>query len=75
MTKYKNLSKNSGVKAFEIGTDYIKVQFINSLIYLYNYSKPGRSYVEEMKKLAEKGIGLNTYISKYIKKNYAKKSI
>jgi hypothetical protein len=73
MEKYKNKNGDSGVQSYEIGSDFIIVQFINDGSYLYNYKIPGSSQVERMKKLAVKGQGLSTYISTNIKKKYAKK--
>jgi hypothetical protein len=73
MEKYKNRNGDSGVQSYEIGSDFIIVQFINDGSYLYNYQIPGSSHVERMKKLAIKGYGLSTYISTNIKKKYAKK--
>ena len=73
MEKYKNKKGDSGVQSYEIGSDFIIVQFINDGSYLYNYKIPGSSHVERMKKLAVKGQGLSTYISTNIKKNYAQK--
>ena len=73
MEKYKNTKGDSGVQSYEIGSDFIIVQFINDGSYLYNYQIPGSSHVERMKKLAIKGQGLSTYISTNIKKKYAKK--
>lgn len=69
-----DINGDSGVAAYESGADYIKVQFKgNTTIYLYNYSAPGAAHVEEMKRLAATGDGLNSYISKYVKSNYADK--
>lgn len=73
MKPYKNLSGNSGVAAYEIGEDYIKVKFRDGDVYLYNYSVTGKFNVERMKKLAEEGKGLSTFISRYVRKNYAEK--
>lgn len=73
MEKYKNLKGDSGVESYEIGSDFIIVQFKNDGSYLYNYHIPGSSHVERMKKLALKGKGLSTYISKTVKKKYAEK--
>ncbi|MBI4003280.1 MAG: hypothetical protein HY348_16060 [Nitrospira defluvii] len=36
MERYKNLNRNSGVVAYEIGPDFIKVQFSDGAIYLYH---------------------------------------
>ncbi len=73
MTIYKNLGGNSNVVAYEIGQDYIKVQFGDGSIYLYTYMSTGRSNVEKMKALAVKGVGLNSFIGRYIRKKYARK--
>lgn len=64
MTPYANDSGKSPIPAYEIGNDYIKVQFGQEWIYLYTYKSAGRAVVEEMKKLARAGKGLSTYISR-----------
>lgn len=70
MNRYENLGNNSGVTAYEIADDSITVQFNDGGLYLYNYSKPGRAYVDKMKQLALNGSGLNSLISKEVRKNY-----
>lgn len=70
---YKNLNGNSGVSAFEIKDSSITVQFDDGAIYLYDETRPGKPSVDHMKGLAQKGSGLNSYISTVVKKNYAKK--
>jgi len=73
MERYKNLSGNSGVVAYEAGPDYIKIKFRDGGVYLYNYSITGRDNVERMKELAEEGRGLATFINKYVREDYAAK--
>ncbi len=73
MERYMNLGGDSGVVAYEIGSDYIKVEFKDNSLYLYNYQSPGASDVEHMKKLAIAGQGLNSYIGRVVKKRYAAK--
>lgn len=73
MEKYQNLSGKSGVSAFEIGDDNIKIQFSDYSMYLYTYSSAGRENIETMKMLAKSGKGLNSYISRVVKKLYASK--
>jgi hypothetical protein len=71
MQRYSNLNGDSNVYSFEIGADYIRVQFINgSRVYRYSYSKTGRMHVEQMKMLALSGRGLNSYINKNVKYLY-----
>ncbi|GAB5100264.1 MULTISPECIES: hypothetical protein [unclassified Caballeronia] len=65
MQPYANLSGKSGIAAFEILHDGIKIRFVNGGTYLYDYCTPGRTTVEKMKRLASTGRGLSTYISRY----------
>ena len=73
MTKYKNLSGESGISAYESGEDYIRVEFRDQDVYLYTDKSAGAEHIAEMKRLAEEGRGLNTYISQNVKANYEKK--
>jgi hypothetical protein len=73
MKSYKNLSGNSGVTAFGIGKNYIDIKFKDDFIYRYNEIKPGKHSIEIMKKLADKGEGLSTFISQHVKDNYFSK--
>lgn len=70
MVRYKNLSGNSGVYAYEIGVDNINVQFTDGSIYVYTNSSTGHSNLQRMKALAQSGRGLNSFISTTIRKNY-----
>lgn len=67
MVRYKNMGGDSGILAYEAGTDFIKVQFTDGGTYLYTYRSAGNYHVEQMKALAAEGFGLNTYINKYTK--------
>ena len=65
MTPYKSKSgKESGVEAYEIGTDFIKVLF-KGWVYHYTYGSAGQFDIEEMKSRATDGKGLSTYISQH----------
>lgn len=70
ITIYKNLGGNSGVRAYEIMPTSIRVQFKEGKWYVYSYSKAGFSHVENMKMLAERGIGLCSYIQRNVKYLY-----
>ena len=72
MKRYANLSGDSGVVAYEIGHDSIRVKFRDG-IYLYTYARPGASHVEAMKGLAAAGRGLCTYISQHVREAYESK--
>ena len=70
MQLYNNLGGNSNVRAFSIGVDYIDVQFNGGSVYRYSYRSAGREKVEQMKRLAVQGIGLNSYIMRNARKDY-----
>lgn len=72
MQTYNDNSGTSGILAYEIGPDFIKVQFRFGT-YLYNYNSTGKEAVEQMKNLAKTGNNLNTYINQYVKNRYAAK--
>ena len=73
MEKYKNSGGDSGITAYEIGVDSVTVQFSDGSVYLYNYQSAGRENIEQMKKLAAAGEGLNSYIMRNVRKAYAAK--
>jgi hypothetical protein len=73
MEKYKNLNRDSGVAGYEIGQDKITVYFKTGAIYLYTYSSTGISDIEKMKEYARMGKGLCSFITKHVKKRFAKK--
>lgn len=63
MEPYSDLNGDSGVAAYEIGPDFIHVQFKKSgSTYSYTYASAGAHLVEQMKALAEAGDGLNAFI-------------
>ena len=70
MQNYNNSVGGSNVIGYEIGNDFIIVQFKDYKTYKYSYSRAGSSHVDQMKQLAIQGYGLNTYINKYVKKLY-----
>ena len=73
MTKYKNLNGESGIIAYEIGSDFIRLQFEDKEIYRYTEDSTGAEHIAKMKELAEKGRGLNTYVNQHVRKNYETK--
>jgi histidine triad (HIT) family protein len=69
--QYENVSGDSGVERYGIGSDFIRVQFRGGGTYLYDYAATGAEHVERMKALAVTGRGLGTYISQHVRKDYA----
>jgi hypothetical protein len=66
ITYHSKSGKNSGIEAYEIGRDYIRVKFKPSQkIYKYSYRSAGKMAVEQMKSLALEQEGLSTFISRH----------
>jgi hypothetical protein len=53
------------VRSFEIGEDYIVLQWDSPKSYTYSYATIGEMNVEEMKRLALKGSHLNKFINEH----------
>jgi len=70
MERYRNSGGDSGVSAYEIGADYIIVKFSTGKTYTYSYRKAGKTHVDQMKNLAQRGKGLNSYINSHVKDLY-----
>jgi hypothetical protein len=73
MTHYKNLEGHSGVTGYDVGENYIKVEFNHDAVYLYTFKSAGKKVIDNMKKLAVEGKGLSTYISQTVRDRYEKK--
>lgn len=72
MTPYKRLSGDSGVLAYLIEARAIRVKFVDGRVYTYTHGSAGRDNVEQMKRLAQAGKGLSTFISQHVRDGYAK---
>ena len=72
MERYRNLSGESGVIAYELRPGAIVVEFVNRSIYLYTDASAGAGHIAEMKRRARAGRGLSTYISQVVHDDYAR---
>ncbi|PKG37028.1 hypothetical protein [Psychromonas sp. Urea-02u-13] len=71
MQKYADINNDSGVDSFEIHATSITVWFDGApKSYTYSYGIAGSQHVEEMKKRALVGDGLNAYINMNVKFKY-----
>lgn len=69
--KYADIDNDSGVDSFEINNTSITVWFKGTArSYTYSYGRAGQVHVEEMKRLALSGDGLNAYINYNVKNEY-----
>lgn len=73
MKRYKNLEGHSGVTGYELNDDSIRVEFNHDTVYEYTYASAGRRIIEKMKRLANAGKGLSTYISQTVKEKFERK--
>lgn len=71
MRPYVNTDGDSNVEAYEIGANYIEVKFKGKAkVYRYSYISTGRENVEQMKILAQRGTGLNSFIMRNVRTRY-----
>ncbi len=74
MERYANRSGKSGVLAFEIAAEWIRVRFSDGSIYSYTNVSAGAANIEHMKQLAREGLGLNSFIVREVREKYAQKT-
>jgi hypothetical protein len=70
MKKYGRLNGESGVAAYQIEDEAVRVRFVDGTVYRYSYASSGPGHVENMKLLATTGRGLSSYISRYVRDSY-----
>lgn len=75
MERYKNLSGTSGVEAYRYGVDYIVIKFKEGRqrFYKYTHRSAGAQNILQMKGLAERGHGLNSFINLNVKYQFESK--
>jgi len=73
METYRDVDSDSGVVAYEIGSDFIRIQFSTGSIYLYTDASAGAHNIDRMKQLARSGDGLNNFINTKVREKYARK--
>lgn len=73
MKPYQGTDGDSGIEAYRCGPGWIEVRFRRGGIYRYDSRHPGAENVQEMQRLAEAGDGLNTYINRYVRDDYARR--
>jgi hypothetical protein len=66
-------SSDAGVSAYEIGPDFVRVQFRDDSTYVYTVRSAGARHIEQMKLLAAQGKGLTTYINQHVRSLYDRK--
>ena len=73
MHRYGNVESNSGIVAYDIDDDAIRVRFKSGGTYVYTHASAGWHHVERMKLLARSGVGLSRYINQHVSDRYDRK--
>ena len=73
MQSYGDIGGDSGIAAYELGSDVIVIRFKHGGTYRYDGTVPGSKHVRRMQKLARSGRGLNEYINKHVREHFAAK--
>jgi len=63
MERYENRDGRSPITGFEEGDDFIRIEFRNNTVYLYNEESAGPQNISKMKELAHEGRGLAAFIN------------
>lgn len=70
MRRRKKNESDGLVKHYEIGDDFVKIELSSGANLLYTYESAGKNNIEEMKRLALLGDGLNSYINTCVKNKH-----
>lgn len=70
---YKNLSGRSGVNSYQNKRGTLSVRFQDGSTYNYTNKSAGQYAMRRMRQLSTRGRGLNGYINRKVKSNYASK--
>jgi len=73
MKAYRKIGGDSAVSGYEYGADWIHVQFRDGSVYEYTSTSAGQGNIDTMKRLADRGNGLNSFIHRNVKKRYSRK--
>lgn len=60
---YQDIGEDSGIAAYEHGRDWIRIRFKHGGTYKYPSARIGAAHLRAMKRLADAGKGLNTYLN------------
>lgn len=71
MTPYGCAGNDSGIEAYACGPGWIDIRFRAGGTWRYDSRHPGALHVMEMQRLAESGDGLNTYLNRFVRDDYA----
>ena len=73
MKRYRNLSGNSGVVAYELAPGRIVVQFQDGWKYEYTERSAGKAAIAAMHRAAVAGRGLSGFVATSVRDRYTRK--
>lgn len=73
MTPYRDWDRDSGVRAYDIGSTHVDVAFKDGAVYHYTSLSAGQANIDRMILLARAGDGLNEFINRAVKKRYSER--
>lgn len=75
LNSYANYGGKSGIVSYDIGDDWILVNFTTGSKYLYTIKSTTPDNINQMKQLAHAGKGLNSFIMRVLKTDYAGRNV
>jgi hypothetical protein len=72
---YANIGGNSGVASYDYGPDWMVVNFTTGSRYIYTLKSTTPESMGYLKKYAQEGKGLNSYIMRMLREDYAGKNV
>lgn len=73
MTPYRDWDRDSGIRAYAIGSTHVDVAFKDGAVYRYTSLSAGQANIDRMIVLAHAGDGLNEFINRAVKKRYSER--
>ncbi|GAA6190345.1 hypothetical protein NBRC116597_02640 [Phaeobacter sp. NW0010-22] len=70
MPRYRDVDHDSNVFAYEVGQNFIDVEFKGGATYRYSLASVGAEALQTMIALAEAGEGLNSFINRRVRKSF-----
>lgn len=67
MTPYRDWDRDSGIRAYDIGSTHVDVAFKDGAVYRYTSVSAGQAKIDLMIVLARSGDGLNEFINRTVK--------
>jgi len=73
MTPYRDWDRDSGIRAYAIGSTHVDVAFKDGAVYRYTSLSAGQANIDRMIVLARAGNGLKQFINRAVKKRYSER--